>query len=432
MERKLNPQPTLPPTLTSSPDADRVAANLAVLKIFSEAQPTILDIQTALHVIPRLTPSTILHAGPPIEWPRMCGPMQGAILGAIVYEGLAPDLDAAAALIERGGVTLASCHDHDAVAPMAGVISPSMPVWVIEDRAHGTRAYSNLNEGMGRTLRYGANGSDVVARLKWMQDFLAPRLREAVLRGAHAGGIAVFPIIKTALQMGDECHSRNKAAMALLLQTLLPHFLATQLPHGEIAEVFAFLTVIDYFFLNVTMASCKASWLLAERVPGASVVTALSRNGIEFGMRLQGQWFAAPSPVVDGHYFPGFTADDANRDIGDSAITEASGLGGFAAGGAPSVTGFVGSTAEELREANAQMYQIATIESPHFGLTYLNGRGTPTGIDVLKVVETGITPYVTTGIAHKRAGVGQVGAGRVRAPLALFEQAAAWLNSGER
>ena len=424
MERK---QPAhLPPANSHA------AANLDVLKIFSEAQPTIIDIQPALSVIPRLTPTTILHAGPPIEWARMCGPMQGAILGAVIYEGLAPDLDAATALVERGEITLAPCHDHDAVAPMAGVISPSMPVWVIEDHAHGTRAYSNLNEGLGRTLRYGANGPDVVARLQWMQNFLAPRLREAVLRGLDAGGIAVFPIIKTALQMGDECHSRNKAAMALLLQTLLPNFLATQIPHSEIADVFAFLTGIDYFFLNVTMASCKASWLMAEQVPatgrGASIVTALSRNGVEFGMRLQGRWFAAPSPVVNGHYFPGFTAADANRDIGDSAITEASGLGGFASGGAPSVTGFIGGTAEELREANLQMYQIASIDSPHFGLSFLDGRGTPTGIDVLKVVETGITPYVTTGIAHRLAGVGQVGAGRVRAPLALFQAAAEWLG----
>lgn len=401
-------------------------ANDAALKIFAEAQPTIIDIQPALQVIPNMTSRTLLHAGPPIEWARMCGPMQGAVLGAVVYEGLAPDLNAARALIEQGEVTIEPCHDHAAVAPMAGVISPSMPVWVVEDRAHGTRAYSNLNEGMGRTLRYGANGPDVIQRLKWMENVLAPRLKRAV---QHSDGIAVFPLVRTALHMGDECHSRNKAAMAMLLQALLPHCLASGLASNEIAEVYAFMTGIDYFFLNVTMASCKASWLLAEQVPGASVVTALSRNGVEFGMRMQGRWFAAPSPVVNGHYFPGFTAEDANRDIGDSAITEASGLGGFAAGGAPAVTGFIGGTAEELMDANLKMYQIAARESPHFVLPILNYRGTPTGIDVRKVVETGITPFVTTGIAHKDAGVGQVGAGRVYAPLALFEQAAAFLTS---
>lgn len=400
-------------------------ANDEVLKIFSEAQPTVTDIRPALEVIPRMTPHTILHAGPPIAWAGMCGPMQGAILGAVVYESLAPDLDAARTLIESNALTIEPCHDHDAVAPMAGVISASMPVWVIEDRAHGTRAYSNLNEGMGRTLRYGANGPDVIARLKWMQTMLAPRLREAILRSE---GLAVFPLIKTALQMGDECHSRNKAAMALLLQALLPHFLASPFPSSEIAEVYAFLTGIDYFFLNVTMASCKAAWLLAETVPGASVITALSRNGVSFGLRLQGRWFTAPSPAVDGHYFPGFTAADANRDIGDSAITEASGLGGFASGGAPAVTGFIGGTAQELMAANLEMYDIATMDSPHFALPVLNNRGTPTGIDVHKVVARGITPFVTTGIAHKDAGVGQVGAGRVRAPLALFEEAARWLG----
>lgn len=307
---------------------------------------------------------------------------------------------------------------------MAGVISPSMPVWIVEDVAHQTRSYSNLNEGIGRTLRYGANSPEVVQRLHWMQEILAPCLREAVLR---AGAVPVFPIIKQALQMGDECHSRNKAAMALLLQTLLPQLLACDLSKTRIAEVFAFLTGLDYFFLNVTMASCKAAWLAAEAVPHSSIVTALSRNGVEFGIRMQGQWFSAPSPIVDGRYFPQFSAADANRDIGDSAITEASGLGGFASGGAPAVTGFIGGTAGELMTATLEMYQIASIDSPHFTLPALDNRGTPTGIDVMKVIDTGIRPFVTTGIAHREAGIGMVGAGRVRAPIECFQKAAQFL-----
>ncbi len=420
--------------ILSSQEQPRSQANQRVIGIFQAANPAVIDIQPALAVIPGMTLETILHAGPPIEWARMCGPMRGAILGALVYEGRAAGLSEAERLVERGEVRLAPNHDHGAVGPMAGVTSPSMPVWVLENAAYGVRAYCNLNEGPGRTLRYGANGPEVITRLHWMRETLAPRLREAVLRVGEAagGGLPIFPLVREALTMGDECHSRNRAALTLLLQALLPGFLAADLSASAVAEIYNFLVGRDYFFLNLTMAACKAAWLPAESVPGASVVTALSRNGVEFGLHLQGRWFAAPSPVVDGHYFSGFGADDANRDIGDSAITEASGLGGFAAGGAPAVTGFIGGTAHELMEANLEMYGITAAESPHFFLSVLDGRGTPTGIDVLKVAQSGVCPFVTTGIAHREAGVGQVGAGRVRAPLALFQAAAAWLEEQAR
>jgi len=399
---------------------EREAANQQVIKIFKQAQPVVVDIKPAREVIPGLTEDMILHAGPPINWERMCGPMKGAVLGALVYEGRAANLEAAAALADRGEVRLEPNHDHSAVGPMAGVTSPSMPVWVIEDRANNTTAYCNLNEGPGRTLRYGANGPEVIAGLHWMKEVLAPRLREAILR---RGGLPIFPLIREALTMGDECHSRNKAALSLLLQALLPNILSTNLSSLEIKEIYTFMIGRDYFFLNLTMAACKAAWLAAESIPHTSIITALARNGVEFGIRLQGQWFAAQSPVVNGHYFPEFTAADANLDIGDSAITEASGLGGFASGGAPAVTGFIGGTPEELMAANYEMYDITVTESNHFALPILGNRGTPTGIDVLKVLETGIAPFVTTGIAHRLPGIGQVGAGRVRAPMACFQKA---------
>lgn len=400
-------------------------ANRQVLDIFQRANPVVIDIQPARSVIPGLTDDMILHAGAPISWEKMCGPMRGAVLGALVYEGRAATLEEAEKLADNGKVRFAPNHDHQAVAPMAGVTSPSMPVWVLEDRANGTRAFCNLNEGPGKTLRYGANGPDVIERLHWMRQTLAPRLREAVLR---LGGLPIFPIIREALEMGDECHSRNRAALSIFVQKLLPGFLAGDFSTKEINETYDFLMWRDYFFLNLTMASCKAAWLAAESVPGSSIVTALARNGVEFGIRVQGQWFTAPSPVVDGKYFPEFNATDANLDIGDSAITEASGLGGFAAGGAPSVTNFIGGAAEELRQANLEMYSITASESAHFALPWLEWRGTPTGIDVRKVLQTGLRPFVTTGIAHRLPGVGQVGAGRVRAPLGCFEKAAATLG----
>lgn len=405
------------------------AANTHALSIFQNAQPVIVDIQRAGNVIPGLTENTILHAGAPIAPERMCAAMRGAIAGAIVYEGHAADLDAAYHLLDSGQIQVDSGHNHDSVAPMAGIISPSMPVWVIENRANGARAYSNLNEGPGRTLRYGANSPEVIERLRWMQATLAPILREAVLR---LDGLAIFPLVAEALQMGDECHSRNHAVLPLFIQKLIPALLESGCSTSEINEVTNFLIGRDYFFLNLTMAACKAAWLEAEKVPDASLVTAFSRNGVEFAIRVQGRWFTAESPVVDGHYFEGFSAEDANRDVGDSAITEASGLGGFAAGGAPALTGFIGGDAASLLALQHEMYAITLSESAHFCLPVLEKRGTPTGVDVRKVLETGIRPFITTGVMHRKAGVGQIGAGRVRAPLACFELAAAQLNLLQR
>lgn len=404
----------------NSPSQQREPANQRVIDIFQQAAPAVIDIQIARDVIPGMADDLILHSGPPIVWDRMCGPMKGAILGALVYEGRAATLDEARKLADSGAIRFEPCHEHAAVAPMAGIISPSMPVWVIEDSVNKTRAYSNLNEGPGKTLRYGANSPDVIERLDWMRDILAPRLREAVLR---LETLPVFPLVREALHMGDECHSRNHAALTLLIRELVPGLLKTSSTSQQISEVINFIADKDYFFLNLTMASCKAAWLAAEAVPQASIVTAFSRNGVEFSIRVQGQWFTAPSPIVEGHYFPEYTAEDANHDIGDSAITEASGLGGFAVGGAPAITDFIGGTADTLMQSMLEMYEITITEGTHFSLPILGGRGTPTGVDIFRVLQTGICPIITTGIAHKNSGVGQVGAGQVRAPLECFEKA---------
>ncbi len=398
----------------------REVANQRVIAIFEQAAPSVIDIQPARTVIPEMADNLILYAGPPIQWENMVGPMQGAILGAVVYEGLADDLAGARRLCDSGALRFEPCHNHDSVAPMAGIISPSMPVWVIEDSVNQTRAYSNLNEGPGNTLRYGANSPAVIEGLRWMRDVLALRLREAILCLEQ---MPVFPLISEALLMGDECHSRNRAALSLFVQALVPGLLSTTLSSKEIGEVLNFIIGRDYFFLNLTMASCKAAWLAAESIPDASIVTAFSRNGHEFSIRVQGQWFAAPSPVVDGHYFSAFSAEDASRDIGDSAITEASGLGGFAVSCAPAITDFIGGSVESRMQAMLDMYEITVTESNRFSVPILNGRGTPTGVEVFRVLETGIRPYITTGIAHKDPGVGQIGGGQVRAPIECFENA---------
>ncbi len=402
---------------------DIAAANRAAVERMTGARPLLRGVAPAAEVVPGLRPRLLLHAGPPIDWARASGPLRGAILGAILYEGWAADESAAAALAERGDVQLEPCHHHAAVGPMAGVISPSMAVYVVEDAAGGGRAYSNLNEGYGKVLRYGAYAPEVLDRLRWMNQTLAPVLGAAIER---AGGLDLRALIAEALHMGDEGHNRNKAGSLLYVKLLAPHLAAAAADPAAAAAALKFLGENALSVLNPVMAACKVMADAAHGVEGSTVVSAMARNGTDFGIRVSGlgeRWFTAPSTVPEGLYFPGYGAADANPDIGDSTITETAGIGGFAMAAAPAIVTFVGGTPQEAVAATLEMYEITVAEHPQFTIPGLGFRGTPTGIDVLKVVELGISPRVNTGIAHRQAGVGQIGAGLVRPPLAIFEEA---------
>jgi hypothetical protein len=353
----------------------------------------------------------------------MCGPLQGAVCGAIVFEGWAPDLAAAEALAAAGGVKFAPNHDHGAVGPMTGITTKSMPLLVVENRAFGNRAFCALNEGLGKVMRFGGNDAEVLARLAWLRDSFGPLLGKALIA---CGGVALNPLIARGLTMGDEMHQRNVACSSLLLRTLSPHLAAA----GEkpaLEKAFEFMAGNDQFFLNVGMAMGKSILDPVRGLEGSTIVTTMCRNGTDFGIRVAGlgsQWFTAPVEMPRGLYFPGFSAADANPDIGDSAILEAIGLGAFAMAAAPAVAGFVG--AGGFREAVATtraMSEVALGRNPKWAIPALEFSGVPVGIDIRRVVETGIAPAINTGIAHRKAGVGQVGAGVARAPLACFEQA---------
>ncbi len=398
--------------------------NTTALHMFAQAQPTLADIQPAGRVIPILRQDTLLHAGPPITWDKMCPTMRGAILGAFIYEGLANNMPEAQKLAASGMIRFASAQDHGAIGAGTGVISASMPVWVVEDRINNTRAFAPVSEGLRRGLQHGANGPETLQRLNWLEGFLAPRLRELIVR---SGGIAIFPMLRSALQMGDEAHVRNKAAMQLLQLTLIPLILNSKISNKDSNEIMAFLRGHGGFFLNLTLAACKAAWHTAEDLP-STLVTSIASNGVEMGIRLNGMWHTAPAPEIDGCYQPEHTADSANLVIGDDGIVEASGLGGFAAGSAPAIHDAVGKTTEELLDANLQMYEITADNSAHFVLPILNNRGAPTGIDVAKVVSTGITPFGTSFIMHRQPGIGHIGAGVWHAPIELFTQAFASLS----
>ncbi len=409
---------------------DFEAANREAVERMTQAHPFLTGIGVAGEVVPRMRPNLLLHAGPPITWERMSGPLRGAVIGALLFEGLARDERQAEAMASGGEIEFEPCHDHGVVGPMAGVTSTSMAVYVIENRTHGNRAYATLNEGYGKVLRYGAYSPEVIEKLHWMNDEMAPRLAEAV---ARTDGLDLRVLLAEALQMGDEGHNRNKAGSLLYLKFLAPVLgrAGTQDPHTT--RILEFIGNNALSVLNPVMAACKAMADAAHGVEGSSLVTAMARNGTDFGIRVSGlgeAWFTAPAGIPAGLYFPGFTAEDANADIGDSTITETAGIGGFAMAAAPAIVTFVSGTPELALETSLEMYQITLAEHPHFKIPALGFRGTPTGIDVHKVVASGITPRVNTGIAHHDAGVGQIGAGLVRPPMAIFEQA--WQAFGER
>jgi len=398
-------------------------ANGEALRRLRDARPVLVDVQPALAVVPGMTPTTVLHAGPPLPWARMSGPVRGAVVGALLYERLAETPAEAERLAGSGGLSFDPCHHHGAVGPMAGVTTARMPVFVVEDRATGRRSYSTLNEGLGKVLRYGAYAPEVLDRLSWMETVLGPALGVAV---RQAGGVDVRTLVAQALQMGDECHNRNRAASALLIKTLAPHVAALDLAAAERARVLAFAGGNEHFFLNLGMAACKATLDAAHGVPGSSLVTAMARNGTEFGIRVSGlgdRWFTGPADLPIGLYFAGFGPEDANPDVGDSAITETAGLGAFAMAGAPAIVQFVGGTPADAIRHTRRMYEITLGESDVYRLPTLDFRGTPTGIDVRLVLQTGILPQINTGIAHRLAGIGQIGAGLVTPPLQCFEQA---------
>jgi Protein of unknown function (DUF1116) len=353
----------------------------------------------------------------------MSGPMRGAVIGALLYEGRARTEQEASSLAESGKIRFAPCHHHATVGPMAGIVSPSMPVYIVDNAAGGTRAYSTFNEGYGKVLRYGAYGDDVLARLRWIAGTLAPTIGRALER---SGGIDLRTLIAQALQMGDEGHNRNKAGSALLGRLLGPHIVRTGATTEQQSEVFRYLADNDLAVLNPVMAACKATMDAAHGIAGSTLVTTMARNGTEFGIRVSGlgdRWFTAPAELPRGLYFPGFSAEDANPDVGDSTITETAGIGGFAMAAAPAIVTFVGGTARDAVASTLEMYEITLAEHPVFLIPQLDFRGTPTGIDIRKVVRTGVLPRINTGIAHRTAGVGQIGAGLVRPPRACFDQA---------
>lgn len=399
-------------------------ANETAVSRMMAARPILKTVAAARDAVPGMRDNLLLHAGPPITWERASGPMRGAIVGALIFEGMATDWDSAETLVTSGEIDLAPCHEHSAVGPMAGVTSASMQVYVVENVTHGNVAYSNLNEGYGKVLRYGAYSDEVIEKLRWMNETMGPVLAEAL--ALSDDGIDVRALLSESLHMGDEGHNRNKAGSFIFTAKLAPLIAQTGASTEEKAKILQFLGENALSVLNPVMAACKAMADAGHGVEGSTVMTVMARNGTDLGIRVSGlgeRWFTGPVGQPDGLYFPGFTADDASGDIGDSTITETAGIGAFAMASAPAIVTFISGTPELALNTTLSMYEITVAEHKQFTIPALDFRGTPVGVDIRKVVELGVRPQINTGIAHKEAGVGQVGAGLVLPPMNVFEEA---------
>ena len=415
------PKKTIPNLVFTRNGINIEEANREAVRRIMASGAVLTGMGIAKDVIPGMHEKMILHAGPPVEWARMCGPTRGAVMGALIYEGLAADANEAEKLAASGAFEFDPCHHHQIVGPMAGIVSPSMPVFIVENRKFNLKAYATMNEGLGKVLRYGGMGEEVYARLRWMENVLYPNLSRAL--ETIPEGIDLKSMIAQALHMGDECHNRNRAGTSLFMRSIAPALIRTQKKKEDTAKIFEFINGNDHFFLNLSMPAGKAMLMPAEGIEGSTIVMVMARNGTDFGIRLASMpdaWFTAPAGVVDGLFLPGFSENDANPDIGDSTITETAGFGGFAMAAAPAITQFVGGTPELAVRITREMYAITQTEHKDFTIPHLNFRGTPLGIDVRRVLETGLLPRINTGIAHKDPGIGMVGAGMLYAPEKCF------------
>jgi hypothetical protein len=398
-------------------------ANAQTVERMMEARPVVVGVAKAIDVIPAMRKNLFLHAGPPITYDRMAGPVKGAIVGALLFEGIAKNEEEAWEIAKSGKIDFEPCHHHSAVGPMAGLISPSMLVYIVENKTHGNKAYSGLNEGRGKVLRMGAYSPEVLSRLKWMNEVLGPVLNDSF---QLSGGLDIRNLVGKALHMGDDGHNRLDACSIIYTTMMAPHIVKVAKDANTASEILKFLGENALSILNPVMAACKTMTDAGHNIEGSTIVTVMARNGTDFGIRVSGlgdRWFTGPAGMVKALYFPGFTEKDANPDIGDSTITETAGIGGFAMAAAPAIVTFISGTPKDAINTTLDMYEITYGEHKYFTIPALDFRGTPTGIDIRKVIEKGMLPRVNTGVAHKDPGIGQVGAGVVTPPANIFEDA---------
>ena len=395
-------------------------ANIIAIERILKSIPLLVDVKPAIEVLPNMKRNSILHAGPPIAWERMCGPMKGAIVATIIFEGLAHDWDEAIKLIEQDGVVFSPNNENDAVGPMAGIISPSLPVLVVKNEKYGITCYGRIVE---QKVQYGVfNNTAINSQLKLWSQTLAPALGKALRR---TKGINLNSIMARSLHMGDELHNRSVAGTLLFVNAILPYLIEV-LDKEELGKVLNYFSNNEIFFLCISMVACKTMMKAAHDIECSTIVTVMARNGVDFGIQVSGlgdKWFVGQAGMIDGVYLPGYKPEDANPDMGDSAIIETAGMGAFALANSPAIMSLIGGSARDLIKHTNDMRKITVTVNERFSIPILDFRGAATGIDIRKVMKTGILPVIDSAIAHKKAGVGMIGAGLVNPPLEVFKQA---------
>jgi hypothetical protein len=395
-------------------------ANSIATERILKSTALLVNVRPAIDAIPSMKRNSILHAGPPIEWKRMCEPMKGAIVATIIFEGLANDWDEAIKLIEQDDIAFSPNNEHDAVGPMAGIISPSLPVLVVKNEKYGNICYGRVVE---QKIQYGVyNKTAINSELKFWSDTLAPALGKALRR---TKGINLNSIMARSLHMGDELHNRSAAGTCLFANAILPYLLEV-LDKEELVNIIRYFSNNEIFFLCASMAACKTIMKAAHDIKYSTIVTVMARNGVDFGIQVSGlgdQWFVGQAGKIDGVYLTGYKPEDANPDMGDSAIIETAGIGAFALANSPAIMSLIGGTARDLIRHTNNMREITVTVNERFSIPILDFRGAATGIDIRKVMKTGILPVIDSAIAHKKAGVGMIGAGLVSPPLEVFKQA---------
>jgi hypothetical protein len=408
--------------------ADIDEANAEAVRRLDQSVCLLVDIAPAQTIVPGVSGQMLLHCGPAIEWPDVADPLRRSMRAATVAEGWAANVEEADQVLADGTVRLEPAYRYDTVMPMASAIGPSAPMFAVDNRDGGTRAFAPINQGPGETAWFGRETPAAIARLEFLHDVAGPMLRQVL---GSSGSIDIFALAAQGVQIGDDVHMRTQGTTSLLIRNLLPQIAA--LPEDGRIALAQYLSGNHLFFLNLAMAAAKSAAMWAEQVEGSSIVTMMCRNGTSYGVRLAGSdevFVSEAPPVAEAMYYPDYGPETSARDIGDSAILELVGLGGAAAAGSPAVAGFLPRGMADAVAMTEQMRSICTAESSRFKLPTRNYRGTPIGVDVRRVVELDTTPKVTTGILHASSGVGQIGAGVATAPIECFRAALKALAAG--
>lgn len=393
-------------------DANRIA-----IERIAACEPVLTGIDRASRAL-GLEEMELGHAGPPFRDPSEIPPLVlNALAGAAVHEGWAADQQKGRRLVRSGAIRLHANHDLGTVSPMAGIVRPSQQLIRVDNRAGDGRTWATLAEAGRRALRFGVYDTDAAVGLRHVDDVVAPAIASAL----PPEGLPVWPLVAQGICQGDDVHQRNIGGMAAFL-TALP-----DLP----ADIRRWLSSVPQHFLNYAMAAAKLCLDQASGIEGASIVTAITRNGVDCAIRVAGcgnTWFRAPASGHVGGFFDGFSAADAQRDLGDSAIVEAMGLGGAMAHCAPEIARTMQTDWVQAQREGRHMRSLFVTRAPWFDPALAAPDGIGLGLCARAAAQAGGV-RIHTGIGHRDGATGWIGIGLARAPAAAFAAATEALDN---